>query len=78
MLLSGGWSTALGATTGRVETYDPKTQAFTVLPSVPFGTHDQTLLVFPSGLALVAGGKQASAGAETSLAAGYTKQFGRQ
>ena len=78
VLLSGGWSTALGATTGSAETFDPKTQKFTALPSVPFGTHDQTLLVFPSGLALVAGGKQASAGAETSLAAGYTRQFGRQ
>lgn len=78
VLLSGGWSTALGATTGSAETYDPKTQIFTAVPSVPFGTHDQTLLVFPGGLALVAGGKQASAGAETSLAAGYTRQFTRQ
>lgn len=78
VLLSGGWSTALGATTGRAEVYDLQTQAFTALPPVPFGTHDQTLLVFPSGLALVAGGKQATAGAETSLAAGYTKQFARQ
>ena len=78
VLISGGWSTALGATTGSAESYNPRTQMFTALPSVPFGTHDQTLLVFPSGLALVAGGKQATAGAETSLAAGYTKQFGRQ
>ncbi len=78
VLLSGGWSTALGATTGSTESYDPKTQLFTLLPSVPAGTHDQTLLVFPSGLALVAGGKQASAGAETSLASGYTRQFPRQ
>ena len=78
VLLSGGWSTALGATTGRAETYNPATQVFTPLPSVPFGTHDQILLVFPGGLALVAGGKQASAGRETSLAAGYTRQFARQ
>ncbi len=78
VLLSGGWSTALGATTGNAELFDPKAQAFTALPPVPFGTHDQTLFVFPGGLALVAGGKQASAGAETSLAAGYTRQFGRQ
>ena len=78
VLLSGGWSTALSATTGSAESYDPKTRAFSALPSVPIGTHDQTLLVFPNGLALVAGGKQASAGAENSLAAGYTKQFSRQ
>lgn len=78
VLLSGGWSTAQGATTGNAETFDPKTQVFAALPSVPFGTHDQTLLVFQSGLVLVAGGKQASAGAETSLAGGYTRQFTRQ
>lgn len=78
VLLSGGWSTAHGATTGNAELFDPKTRAFTALPPVPFGTHDQTLLVFPSGLALVAGGKQASAGAETSLASGYTRQFSRR
>lgn len=75
VLFSGGWSTALGATTGSAETFDPRTLRFTALPSVPFGTHDQSLLVFPSGLVLVAGGKQASAGAETSLSAGYTRQF---
>ncbi len=78
VLLSGGWSTALGATTGRAETYDPATQSFMAVPTVPIGTHDQTLLVFPGGLVLVAGGKQASAGAETSLATGYTRQFPRQ
>ena len=78
VLLSGGWSTALGATTGSAELFDPKTQAFAAVPPVPFGAHDQTLLVFPNGIALVAGGKQASAGAETSLAAGYTRQFRRR
>ncbi len=78
VLLSGGWSTALGATTGSAEVYNPVAQTFTALPVCPLNTHDQTLLVFPSGLALVAGGKQASAGAETSLATGYTTQFVRQ
>ncbi len=75
VLLSGGWSVSQAATTGNAEVYDPKTQAFTAVPTVPIGTHDQVLLVFPSGLVLVAGGKQASLGAETSLAVGYTRQF---
>lgn len=78
VLLSGGWSTKEAATTQNAETFDPKTQRFTPVPAVPIGTHDQTLLVFPDGLVLVAGGKQASAGRETSLATGYTRQFLRQ
>lgn len=78
VLISGGWSTALSATTGSTETFDPKTQTFSAAPILPIGTHDQVLLVFPSGLTLAAGGKKASAGAETSLASGYTRQFARQ
>ena len=78
VLLSGGWSTALSATTGSTEVFDPNTQAFTAAPALPVGTHDQVLLVFPGGLVLAAGGKQASAGAETSLAIGFTRQFVRQ
>ena len=78
VLLSGGWSTQEAATTKSAETFDPKTGAFTAVPAVPLGTHDQTLLVFPNGLVLVAGGKQASTGAETSLASGFTRQFGCQ
>jgi len=75
VLLSGGWSVPLAATTGSVERYDPKTQTFTAQPAVPAGSHDQVLLVFPSGLALVAGGKKAGSGKETSLATGYTRQI---
>ena len=78
VLLSGGWSTAEAATTKSAELFDPETQTFAQEPAVPIGTHDQTLLVFPNGLVLVAGGKQASAGAETSLATGFTRQFRRQ
>ncbi len=78
VLLSGGWSTAAGATTGSAEVFDPARQVFTAAPSVPAGAHDQALLVFPSGLALIAGGKQAAAGRETSLATGYTRQFDGQ
>ena len=78
VLISGGWSTALSATTGSTETFDPKTQTFSAAPTLPVGTHDQALLVFPSGLVLAAGGKQASAGAETSIASGFTRQFSRQ
>lgn len=78
VLLSGGWSVAASATTGSAEVYSPKVQTFTPLTPVPMGTHDQTLLVFPSGLALIAGGKSASVGAETSLSTGYTRQFPRQ
>ena len=78
VLLSGGWSVPLAATTGSAEVYDPKTQRFRALPPVPFGSHDQALLLFPRGLALVAGGKQAGAGRETSLATGYTRQFSHQ
>lgn len=78
VLLSGGWSTQEAATTKSAETFDPKTRVFAAVPTVPIGTHDQTLLVFPNGLVLVAGGKQASAGAETSLSSGFTRQFRRQ
>ena len=72
VLLAGGWSVPLSATTGSVERYDPLSQTFTAAPALPEGAHDQALLVFPSGLILVAGGKQAAGGKETSLATGYT------
>ncbi len=78
VLLSGGWSVPLAATTGSAEVYDPKTQRFSAEPPVPFGSHDQALLVFPGGLALVAGGKEAGAGRETSLASGCTRQITHQ
>jgi len=77
VLLSGGWSVPLAATTGSAELYDPKTQKFTAEPPLPAGAHDQALLVFPNGLALTAGGKEAGAGRETSLATGYTRQMTR-
>ena len=75
VLLSGGWSVPLAATTGSVEVYNPQTQTFTAEPPLPSGAHDEILLVFPGGLVLVAGGKEASAGHETSLATGYTRQI---
>lgn len=78
VLLSGGWSVPLAATTGSAEVYDPKTQTFRAEPPVPLGSHDQALLVFSNGLALVAGGKKAGAGRETSLATGYTRQISHQ
>jgi len=76
VLLAGGWSVSLAATTGSAERYDPAARTFTALPTLPQGAHDQALLVFPSGLVLVAGGKQAGGGDETSLATGYTWQAG--
>jgi len=78
VMLSGGWSVPLAATTGSVELYDPKTQTFSAEPPMPFGSHDQALLIFPNGLALVAGGKEAGAGRETSLATGCTRQITHQ
>jgi hypothetical protein len=78
VLLAGGWSVPLAATTGSAELYDPPTRAFLLLPALPVGAHDQALLVFPSGLALVAGGKQAGGGHETSLASAYTWQTAPQ
>lgn len=72
VLLAGGWSVSLSATTGSVERYDPSSQTFLPAPALPESAHDQALLIFPSGLALVAGGKQAGGGRETSLATGYT------
>ena len=78
VLLSGGWSVLLAATTGSVESYDPQTQSFAACFSLPVGAHDQAMLVFPDGLALIAGGKAASAGRETSLATGFTRQFPHQ
>ena len=78
VLFAGGWSTPLAATIGSVEVYNPQTQVFAAAGSLPAGAHDQALLVFPSGLVLIAGGKEASAGHETSLAAGYTRQMTHQ
>lgn len=75
VLLAGGWSVPLSATTGTAERYDPQSQAFLPAPTLPEGAHDQVLLVFPSGLVLIAGGKQAGGGKETSLGTGYTWQF---
>ena len=75
VLLSGGWSVPEAATTKSVELYHPQTQTFTAEPSLPTGAHDQALLVFPNGLVLIAGGKEASAGHETSLATGVTRQI---
>jgi len=72
VLLAGGWSVSLSATTGSVERYDPPSQTFRPAPARPESAHDQALLIFPSGLVLVAGGKQAGGGRETSLATGYT------
>lgn len=74
VLLVGGWSIAEAATTRRAERFDPKTQTFLPAPLLPAGAHDEALLVFPSGLILVAGGKQAGSGTETSLALGWTWQ----
>ena len=77
VLLAGGWSVPLSATTGSVEAFDPTAQTFTAAPPLPQGAHDQALLLFPGGLVLAAGGKQASAGKETSLTTGYTWQISR-
>ena len=76
VLLAGGWSVQTSATTCSVERYDSQSQAFMSAPTLPQGAHDQALLVFPSGLVLIAGGKQAGGGKETSLATGYTWQAG--
>lgn len=62
VLLAGGWSVPMAATTGSVELYDPLSQRFTALPPLPAGAHDQALLVFPNGLVLIAGGKEAGGG----------------
>ncbi len=78
VLLAGGWSAPLLATTGSVEIYNPNTQNFLAAPPLPEGGHDQALLLFPSGLTLIAGGKQVQAGRETSLFTGYTRQFSPQ
>ncbi|MGI4790713.1 MAG: Kelch repeat-containing protein [Janthinobacterium lividum] len=78
VLLSGGWSISEAATTKSVERFNPKAQTFTAEPPLPTGAHDQAMLVFPSGFVLIAGGKEASSGKETSLATGYTRQIGHQ
>lgn len=72
VLLAGGWSVALAATTGSVELFDPRSGIFSAAPALPEGAHDQALIVFPGGLVLAAGGKEAGKGKETSLATAYT------
>ena len=74
VLLSGGWSVAEAATTRHMEIFDPGTQQFQAAPPLPRGAHDEALLVFPGGLVLAAGGKEAGGGRETSLAEGWTWQ----
>jgi len=78
VLFSGGWSVSRSSTIGDVEVYQSQNQSFSALPSLPIGAHDQALLVFPNGLVLIAGGKAASGGKETSLSTGYTRQFSPQ
>lgn len=75
ILLAGGWSSPLAATTGSTEIYDPASGLFRQAPPLPEGAHDQAALVFSNGLVLIAGGKQAWGGKETSLSAGWTCQF---
>lgn len=75
VLLTGGWCAPLSATTGSTELFDPPSGIFIAAPSLPEGAHDQALLVFPGGLVLIAGGKKAGQGKETSLASGYTWQI---
>ena len=77
VLLAGGWSVPLAATTGSAEVYDPASGLFAPISPLPEGAHDQAALVFAGGLVLVAGGKQAGGGRETSLAAGWTRHFDR-
>lgn len=74
VLLTGGWSATEAATTRRAELFDPKTQTFLPTPALPRGAHDEALLVFPSGLVLAAGGKEAGGGKETSLPEAWTWQ----
>lgn len=78
VLIAGGWSVSRNATIGDVEFYDPLTQGFTTMPSLPVGAHDQALLIFPNRLVLIAGGKEAGGGKETSLSSGFTRQFSPQ
>ncbi len=75
VLLAGGWSAPLASTTGSTEIYDPASRLFTSAPTLPEGAHDQAVLVFMNGFVLIAGGKQAGGGKETSLSAGWTRQF---
>ena len=78
VLFSGGWSVSRLSTIGDVEVYQSQNQSFRALPSLPIGAHDQALLVFSNGLVLIAGGKEAGGGKETSLSTGYTWQFSPQ
>ena len=75
VLVTGGWSISKRATLGDTEIFDPQRQKFIAAPSAPGGGHDQALLVFPSGLILIAGGKEVGGGKETSISTGYTRQI---
>ncbi|MEO7717067.1 MAG: kelch repeat-containing protein [Capsulimonas sp.] len=71
LLLIGGWSPPIHATTGAAEVFDPATDTFTPISSVPESSHDQALIVFPDGAALAAGGKRVEGGKESSLATAF-------
>ena len=78
VLFSGGWSVSHMSTIGDIEVYHPQTQSFRSLSPLPIRAHDQAMLVFSNGLVLIAGGKEAGGGKETSLSTGYTWQFSPQ
>jgi len=77
VLLAGGWSAPTQTTLDAVELYDPLTRAFHAAPALPDATFDAALIVFPDGLVLSAGGKQAGNGKEISLASGAVWQAGK-
>lgn len=70
VLLVGGWSPPIQATTASTELFDRSTDRFAFGTPLPESCHDLALIEFPDGLTLAAGGKQVSRSRETSLNTG--------
>jgi hypothetical protein len=71
VLLAGGWDANAKETTATGIILDAKASQVTVLPALPFTTHDHAQVAFPDGSVLVAGGKSVTvAGASSSPPSG--------
>jgi hypothetical protein len=71
ILITGGWSAPIHSTTASTEEFDPSLMKFSPCPPLPFSSHDAAQVVFPDGMALVAGGKSVTnKNVSTSISAG--------
>jgi hypothetical protein len=71
----GGWDATSKSTTATALLYDPNAREFAPLPNLPFAAHDETLIAFPDGEVIVAGGKSIESNRATSIDQGAVMRF---